>query len=283
MGSIRNIDGFEAFDSSNELSQENSNQRDELPSQEQTQPVARPSSPRPHWDHQSDIQPTTAIRRRQIDSRTVSLPITIPKHLRSNTTEVDGKAVLRAIASGARCARMAHPSTAGPSGLSTIAEDAELSVDKHSVLVQDWFGQLNQAQLATLRERLSKIESVLNNPNTSIRIVDVPNLPTEQSTNASTYLGYNVLRPVLSIQVDKDWKNTNIDNKIQILFHELSHRVLQTKDHGPKEGFPGPYGLAAAMQIARMNPDIALTNAENYGFFIAMCMGYRNLSERNFK
>lgn len=160
----------------------------------------------------------------------------------------------------------------------TLRTGAPVVPTRETLLVEEWFGEMTAVQLNTLRANLTHIRTVLTNPNTSIRIVDAPAIADDRGFYAQVRVPYyNPLRPNLSIEVADAWMNSNVDTKVNTFFHELSHRILGTLDVGVDEGYlETMYGIANAQSLAAYNPNDALRNAENYGYFIALCNGFVN-------
>lgn len=51
----------------------------------------------------------------------------------------------------------------------------------------------------------------------------------------------------------------------QTIYHELTHKVLKTKDHC--------YGTELCAQLAQNTPQLACDNADNYGYFAKSMVG----------
>lgn len=198
--------------------------------------------------------------------------VVAPRHLRIGIDQFEPN-IVGWIATAIGVATRANP---GNLGLGVLFGGAG-AADPDTALVEAWFGDLDQAQVTTLRDNLTLMRTVLTHPQASVRIVDAPMIPHDRAYYAQVRGQYNALRPVLSIEVADQWPGANLDTKVNTLFHELSHRILGTVDLGPADGYPQMmYGVANAQHLATAAPDDALRNAENYGYFVALSNGLVN-------
>jgi hypothetical protein len=196
--------------------------------------------------------------------------VVVPNHLKSGT-ETFADNILIWITRSITVANRAKPGVAVLGNLFGGAADTDTG------LVEDWFGELNTVQHTTLKNNLGTMKAVLANSQTSVRIVDAPNIQGDTDYYAQVRGRYNPKMPKLSVEVADEWKTANLDTKVNTLFHELSHRILGTLDLGPQQGYTKVmYGVANAQSLAKNNLDDALRNAENYGYFIALCNGFTN-------
>ncbi len=86
------------------------------------------------------------------------------------------------------------------------------------------------------------------------------------------------LQPSLRLELDSRWNigvslyktSTNLDSAFQTVAHELSHLLLATRDHpwNPPGAEPKCYGVGKCTALATNNDARALTNADNWGYFI---------------
>lgn len=53
--------------------------------------------------------------------------------------------------------------------------------------------------------------------------------------------------------------------RLQTVYHELTHKVLGTNDH--------EYGPKACRELATLDPQKAMINADNYGYFVTSLLG----------
>lgn len=193
-----------------------------------------------------------------------------PRHLMAGT-ELFANHITPWITRARNFANQANP---GNVGLGVLFGGAP---DNATALVEDWFGILDANQQATLVANLALMRTVLLHPQASVRIIDAPMIHGDRDYYAQVRGRYNARMPRLSVEVADEWRAANLDTKVNSLFHELSHRILGTLDVGPTEGYPEDmYGLDNAQHLAANAPDDALRNAENYGYFIALCNGYVN-------
>lgn len=59
--------------------------------------------------------------------------------------------------------------------------------------------------------------------------------------------------------------------RVNTIFHEMTHKILRTDD----VVFPGTnfecYGIPMCKKLRTIHPDLALNNADNWGFYMANC------------
>jgi hypothetical protein len=62
------------------------------------------------------------------------------------------------------------------------------------------------------------------------------------------------------------------EDRFNIIAHELTHRILATTDKPRGPNTPPVYGFDAARTLAQQDTSMALTCAENWGYFYENCM-----------
>lgn len=147
-------------------------------------------------------------------------------------------------------------------------------------LIAEWFSQNNNRVLSQIRNILIYFQ----NDTIKVRCAEHGELMGKTSVAAKGKDGKSVAVGAVwfNLPVYVDYQNSSNDRgKIKTLFHELSHIVLKTEDEsvtiqapwigGPKPTMPqsvSAYGIAHCKELARNNAAKAITNADNWGYFL---------------
>jgi hypothetical protein len=83
------------------------------------------------------------------------------------------------------------------------------------------------------------------------------------------YLGTGYVTPGVE-QVPRGLATT-VGLRVNTIFHEMSHKILKTKDHANPFGNGKCYGYWKCTTIAKTRQELAVTNADNWGHFMADC------------
>lgn len=81
------------------------------------------------------------------------------------------------------------------------------------------------------------------------------------------YLGTKYVSP--SVSSGSDGLATLVTYRVNTIFHEMTHKIVKTKDHPKPSGSGKCYGYNTCKSLAITHPDLAITNADNWGFFMA--------------
>jgi len=81
------------------------------------------------------------------------------------------------------------------------------------------------------------------------------------------YIGSSYTAPPVS--VGHGGLKTSTTLRVNTIFHEMTHKILKTKDHPKPTGAGKCYGYTTCTNLALTNPGLAITNADNWGHFMA--------------
>ncbi len=157
---------------------------------------------------------------------------------------------------------------------------------------QKWFGQRDTVRVLNM---LASIDKYLNEKCTRITLVREagdhygsvwPTIMVDNESTADYQRGDGYLRvPAgLRIGIASSYDNPETESKggksglytvplqrMNTIFHEITHKVLHTDD----VVYPGTndecYGDKLCKKLSHIHPDLAINNADNWGFYLAEC------------
>lgn len=154
--------------------------------------------------------------------------------------------------------------------------------------IDRWFGTACSAQFRTAMPRvLRKFRSCMNLCRVTVCCSDLGDRDVD--TFGAAYHNINggfapiinfdpSKQPALRLELDSKWNigitlyktPTDRDSAFQTVAHELSHLLMATKDNpwNPPSKTPKCYGEQRCTALATNNDARALTNADNWGYFM---------------
>jgi hypothetical protein len=180
--------------------------------------------------------------------------------------------------------------------VTTVWAELMRTLDKPANLQQNintWFGTACPAQFRTALPRvLRRFRSCMNLCVITLCCCDLDDrdIDTFGAAYHNTAGGFLPIinfdpstQPKLRLELDSKWNTgidlyktpTDRDSAFQTIAHELSHLLMATKDEPwqPPQAKPKCYGEQKCLSLATGNDVRALTNADNWGYFMEDCRG----------
>ncbi len=136
---------------------------------------------------------------------------------------------------------------------------------------QDWFGEITKSRFDKVRRNVGIINYAIHSQKITWERVngDPQNfaaalMPTggwnEQKVKQIIDSGYTV-------EIDDLFYATTDDETYNTIIHEISHIVANTDDETNPNTTNDAYGRVECTNLKTYNPDIAINNADSYGYF----------------